>query len=247
LYRTGDVGRYQPNGDIEYLGRSDRQVKVRGFRIELGEIETVLAQHEDVRECVVIAQESKEDGNNLIAYLVVADSARNRGVLRAFLRQRLPEYMVPSEIVFLDQLPLSPSGKIDRRALPWPTSATTRSRRRFAAPRTATEELLAGIWHGVLKRDHVGSDDNFFDLGGNSLLATQVISRVRDLFRLEIPVRSLFDYPRLAEFGALIDRTVPAENQNHSPAMAPLARKAARVLGSSEDSLPSGQDATGSE
>ena len=242
LYRTGDVGRYLANGDIEYLGRSDRQVKVRGFRIELGEIETVLAQHEDVSECVVIARENQEHGNKLIAYLVA--SRRNPGALRAFLRRKLPEYMVPSEMVYLDQLPLSPSGKIDRRSLPWPTSAGTRSRRRFTAPRTATEELLAGIWHGVLKRDHIGSDDNFFDLGGNSLLATQVISRVRDLFRLEIPVRSLFDYPRLAEFGALIDRTVPAENQNHSPAMAPLARKAARVLG---DSLPSGQDATGSE
>jgi amino acid adenylation domain-containing protein len=161
LYRTGDVGRYLANGDIEYLGRSDRQVKVRGFRIELGEIEAVLAQHENVSECAVIARESKEDGNNLIAYLVEADSKRNPEGLRAFLRRKLPEYMIPSEMVYLDHLPLGPSGKIDRRALPWPTSTTTHSRRRFAAPRTATEELLAGIWHGVLKRDHIGSDDNF--------------------------------------------------------------------------------------
>ena len=247
VYRTGDVGRYLENGDIEYLGRSDRQVKVRGFRIELGEIEAVLTQHEDVSECVVIARESKEDSNHLIAYLVAADSKSNPGGLRAFLRRKLPEYMVPSEMVYLDHLPLTTNGKIDRRALPWPSSAAMHPRRRFAPPRTSTEGMLAGIWHGVLKLDHVGSDDNFFDLGGNSLLATQVISRVRDLFHLEIPVRNLFDYPRLAEFGALIDRGVSSENQSHSPAMAALARKATRVFESSDDSVQFGEDATASE
>jgi amino acid adenylation domain-containing protein len=202
LYRTGDVGRYFADGDVEYLGRCDRQVKVRGFRIELGEIEAVLLHHEDVGECVVIARENQEHGNKLIAYLVAA--RRNPGGLRAFLRRKLPEYMVPSEIVYLKQLPLTMNGKIDHRALSRSTSANTYLRRRFAAPRTATEELLAGIWHSVLKRDTIGSDDNFFDLGGHSLAAARVIARVVESFQLDLPLKALLDAPTVAEMAQVL-------------------------------------------
>ncbi len=199
LYKTGDLARFRPDGNIEFLGRMDRQVKIRGFRIELGEIEAVLGQHPEVRESVVLAREDQPGEKRLVAYLVVD---RGRGPrlseLRSFLKQKLPEYMVPSAFVTLEALPLTPSGKLDRRALPVPEQTRPELEEKLVAPRTPVEEVLAGIWAQVLGVGRVGIDDNFFELGGHSLLATRVVSRIRETFKVEVPLRSLFDAPTLS-------------------------------------------------
>ncbi len=197
LYKTGDLARYLPNGDIEYLGRIDYQVKIRGFRIEIGEIETVLAQHPRVREVVVIVRESSGD-KHLVAYVVPkTEQVPNDLELRRFLLQQLPDYMVPAIFTILEEVPLTPNGKVDRRALPAPD--TNRSGCfGTRAPRTPTEEILAAIWAQVLGLEFVGIDDNFFTLGGHSLLATQVISRCRQAFCVEISLQMLFDAPTIA-------------------------------------------------
>jgi len=186
VYRTGDLVRFRPHGELEFLGRIDHQVKVRGFRIELGEIEAVLRSHSSVRDCIVLARE-----NRLIAYVVGVDAAG----LRAFLGRRLPEYMVPAAFALLDALPLSPNGKIDRKALPDPQGSHAPS----AAPSDPVEELIAGIWAEVLGIDRVGVHESFFALGGHSLLATQVISRLRGALGVELPLRQLFETPTVAD------------------------------------------------
>ena len=227
LYRTGDMGRHLANGEIEYLGRRDRQIKIRGFRIELGEIESVLAQHEDVSECIVVARDDDPGDRQLTAYIILGPGrALNLESVRPFLRQRLPSHMVPAFFMSLEKFPLTPNGKIDRRALPLPKKSRSDLGEAFVAPRSETEKRVAAIWGDVLRREEIGIYDNFFDLGGNSLLATQVMSRVRDVFHQEFPVRSLFEYPRLEEFGRLIDNSGHAENNVHSPAMVPLTREA---------------------
>ena len=197
LYRSGDLVRRRGDGDIEYLGRIDNQVKIRGHRIELGEIETVLAQHAAIQQAVVLAREDSED-RRLVAYVVAAPGcAPSAHELRSFLQQKLPEYMVPSAFMFLDSLPLTPNGKLDRKALPAPEQSRPELEETYCAPRTPVEELLAQIWSDVLKLDQVGVHDNFFELGGHSLLATQVISRIRDTFKLDFPLRSLFEAPTI--------------------------------------------------
>jgi amino acid adenylation domain-containing protein len=198
LYRTGDLARYLPDGQIEYLGRADQQVKVRGFRIELGEIEAALAQHERVREAVVVAREDAAGHKRLVAYVVAEGGAAEGGVsvaeLRGYLGERLPEYMVPSLFITLDELPLTPNGKVDRRALPAPELRPELSDT-YVAAGTPAERVLADIWCKVLGLEQVGVHDNFFDLGGHSLLATQVISRVQEIFDVELPLSSLFATP----------------------------------------------------
>ncbi|HZT59442.1 MAG TPA: amino acid adenylation domain-containing protein, partial [Pyrinomonadaceae bacterium] len=196
LYRTGDRVRYTPAGEIEFLGRTDDQVKVRGHRVELGEVEAVLAQHEGVCDVVVTAPDSGRGEKFLAAYVVAARETPTVAALRAHMRARAPEYMVPASFVFLEALPLTPNGKVNLRALPPPDSAPTSSFSRVA-PRTPTEELLAGLWAEVLDVEGVGVRDNFFDLGGHSLLATQVISRVRELFGVEVALRQLFERPTI--------------------------------------------------
>ncbi|MGC1376637.1 MAG: amino acid adenylation domain-containing protein [Anaerolineales bacterium] len=199
LYRTGDLARYLPDGNIEFLGRIDSQVKVRGFRIELGEIEAALAALPEVREAVVVAREGQSGtGNHLVAYLVAqaGHTLPGTAALRSSLAQSLPEYMIPSAFVCLERLPLTPNGKIDRRALPAPDM--TRSETGYVAPRTPAEETLARIWAEVLKLDRVGVHDNFFELGGHSLLATQVVSRIRQALDAELPLRMLFQTPTVA-------------------------------------------------
>ncbi len=197
LYKTGDLARYLPNGDIEYLGRIDYQVKIRGFRIEIGEIETVLCQHPSVREVVVIVRESLGD-KHLVAYVVPkTEQVPNDLELRRFLLQQLPDYMVPAIFTILEEVPLTPNGKVDRRALPAP-DANRSGCFGTRAPRTPTEEILAAIWAQVLGLEFVGIDDNFFTLGGHSLLATQVISRCRQAFCVEISLQMLFDAPTIA-------------------------------------------------
>jgi amino acid adenylation domain-containing protein len=195
LYRTGDRVLFRPDGELEFLGRLDHQVKVRGFRIELGEIETALLARPGVRDAVVVAREDIPGDRRLVAYVVGEATAPE---LKRALGERLPEYMVPSSFVFLESLPQTPNGKVDRKALPAPE----RREEGYAAPRTPVEELLAGIWSEVLGLERVGREDHFFERGGHSLLAVQVVSRVREVFGVELPVRRLFEAPTL---GALAE------------------------------------------
>jgi amino acid adenylation domain-containing protein len=196
LYRTGDQVRYTPDGTLEYLGRLDTQVKVRGFRIELGEIESVLATHAAVQHAVVIAREDVPGDVRLVAYLVGADGARvSSGDLRRWLGGLLPHYMVPAAFVFVDSLPLTPNGKIDRRALPAPSESGQQASPSFVSPRAGIESAVAEIWRSVLRVERVGVDDNFFDLGGHSLLVVQMQSRLRDRFACELSLMELFRRP----------------------------------------------------
>ncbi len=212
LYRTGDLAVYRPDGNIEFLGRIDNQVKIRGFRIELGEIEAVLNQHPAVRETVIIASEDIPDDKHLVAYIVpnqeqilMQVETRNfASLLREFLKEKLPEYMVPRAYVVLESLPLTPNGKVDRRALRVPNTLTF-ARQDYVAPRTQVEELLVEIWAKVLGKEQVGVHDNFFELGGHSLLATQLVSRIRDTFQIDVPVRNLFEAPTVEQLARYIE------------------------------------------
>ncbi len=205
LYKTGDLARWRADGTIEYLGRNDDQVKVRGFRIELGEIEAQLARHEAVKEAAVITHEETPGLRRLVAYVVARDSAAGPSVeeLRGHLKSLLPDHMVPSAFVLLEQLPLTPSGKLDRRSLPAP-AADAYVRQEYEAPQGEVEASLAKIWQEVLKVERVGRNDNFFELGGHSLLAMQVMVRIRSLLTLEIAIRELFDNPVLNSLAARV-------------------------------------------
>jgi acyl carrier protein len=215
LYRSGDLARYMPDGKIEYLGRVDHQVKIRGYRIECSEIESALAQYPAVRQSVVVAREESHGDSlsslgtlkRLVAYVVAAQGrAPSANELRDFLKQKLPEFMVPSVFVLLDVLPLTPNGKVDRRVLPIPDQSRPDLENFFVAPRTEVEEILAQIWTDVLNLEKVGIHDNFFDLGGHSILATQVLSRVRGVFRMELPLRILFDNRTVRELANAITK-----------------------------------------
>jgi amino acid adenylation domain-containing protein/non-ribosomal peptide synthase protein (TIGR01720 family) len=207
LYRTGDLARYSPNGQIEFLGRADNQVKIRGFRIELGEIEAVLSSHDAVSGAVVVTREDTPGEKRLVAYVVAAagqEHGETVGELRGYLRERLPEYMVPSAFVMLESLPLTPNGKVDRRALPAPDAAGQQAGAEFVAPRTPLEEALADIWRGLLGVERVGIHDNFFELGGHSLMATRVLSNVRRIFRIELPLKVVFESATVAELARAV-------------------------------------------
>jgi amino acid adenylation domain-containing protein len=203
LYRTGDQVRRLPDGAIEFLGRIDQQVKIRGFRVELGEIETVLNGHEGVRETVVVARADESGTRRLIAY-VVFEGEEVCTELRRFLRQRLPTYMIPSQFVSLTELPLTVNGKVDRRALPDPEINRAAVDAEFCGPRTPAEEMLASIWSEVFRLSKVGIHDSFFELGGESILAIKLISRLNKDFDIELPVRALFEQPTIAELATLI-------------------------------------------
>jgi amino acid adenylation domain-containing protein len=205
LYRTGDLARWRPDGAAEYLGRMDHQVKVRGFRVELGEIESVLAAHPSVRETIVIAREDVPGDARLVAYVVPAGEPAGAEALRSFLRTRLPEHMVPSALVTMDALPLSPNGKIDRRALPAP-ERSGRGTEAFVAPRSPVEETLAAIWAEVLGVERVGVHDHFFDLGGHSLLGVRVVSQVQEAFGVSLPLHTLFQAPTIEALSQAIAR-----------------------------------------
>jgi amino acid adenylation domain-containing protein len=214
LYRTGDLVRYQREGNIEYLGRNDYQVKVRGYRIELGEIESVLAQHPAVLQSVVMAREAEAGDIRLAAYLI-ADAKQewpSQTELRSFLNKRLPSFMVPSTFMLMDAFPLTPNAKVDRKALPAPDWGRTEGATAYVAPRTPFEEVLAGIWSQVLGVERVGVHDNFFELGGHSLLATTFVSRVRDVFKVELPLRRLFETPTVAEIAETV-RVIKQDGQ----------------------------------
>ncbi len=218
LYRTGDLARYRPDGEIDFLGRLDHQVKIRGFRIELGEIEAVLGQHPAVQEVVVLAREDEPGDKRLVAYLVSqSQAAAEAGDLRRFLASRLPDYMVPSAFVLLDALPLTSNGKIDRRALPPPGREQMGPESAYAAPGTSFEEIVAEIWGEVLRLEKVGVYDNFFHLGGHSLLVTQVLSRVRDRFEIELPLRCFFESPTVAQMASRVERALIEEIRTLQP------------------------------
>ena len=199
MYRTGDVMRRRPDGGLEFLGRTDHQVKLRGFRIELGEIEAVLAQHQAVRQVVVLAREDMPGDKRLVAYVLpAAGDAPVTGELRDYLRQKLPEHMVPSAFVLLNGFPRTSSGKVDRSALPAPDQQSSEAPSTYVAPRGAVERLLASICTEVLGVERIGAHDDFFTLGGHSLLATRVIARLETALGVELPVRLLFEAPTIA-------------------------------------------------
>ena len=207
LYRTGDRVRYLPDGNIEFLGRFDNQIKLRGFRIELGEIEAVLDKHPAVQRAVVIAREDTPGDKRLTAYAVVNPaSAVNTTELRDFMKSRLPDYMIPATFIMMDQLPLTANGKVDLRALPAPDQVPAVDSD-FAPLRSPVEEMLAEVWAEILGLERVGVHDNFFELGGHSLLATQVISRVRKMFAVELPLRVVFEAPTVAELAQKIEKS----------------------------------------
>lgn len=211
LYRSGDLARYRDDGTVEFLGRVDHQVKVRGFRIELGEIESVLAQQDGVRECTVIASEDTGSDKRLVAYIVPAsDREIDLSELRGELREKLPHYMIPSHFFLLGSMPLTPNGKVDRRALLSAEAYHSEANQASSAPGTMVEELLAAIWAEVLRCDRVRIDDNFFEVGGHSLLATQLMSRVRETFQVEVPLRVFFDAPTIIGLAENIDRELKA-------------------------------------
>jgi acyl-coenzyme A synthetase/AMP-(fatty) acid ligase len=196
-YRTGDLARRLPGGEVEYLGRTDFQVKLRGFRIELGEVEAALAAHPAVREAVAVVREDAPGDARLVAYLVPSgDEAPPAAALRAWLGERLPEHLVPGTFVALPSLPLLPNGKADRRALPAP-GATPREARDFIPPRTPAEKTIAGFWREVLGIERVGVEDNFFEIGGHSLLLAKVHARVRDAFHREVTMVEMFRHPTI--------------------------------------------------
>jgi arthrofactin-type cyclic lipopeptide synthetase C len=197
LYKTGDLGRYLEDGNIEYLGRGDDQVKVRGYRIELGEIEAQLREHGEIKEAVVMVREDTPGDKRLVAYVTGMDEkGPNVEELRGHLKRVLPEYMVPSAFVVLGSLPLTPNGKLDRRALPAP-GQDAYARQDYEAPEGEIEETLAKIWRELLSVDRIGRQDNFFDLGGHSLLATRVITHIRHILDVDIPLRAIFEKPTI--------------------------------------------------
>jgi len=231
MYKTGDLGRWKADGTIEYLGRNDHQVKIRGFRIELGEIEAQLVQHTQVKEAVVIAREDVPGEKRLVAYVVAAAAAPSVEELRMHLKAVLPEYMVPSAFVLLERLPLTSNGKLDRRALPAPELGAYVSRE-YEAPQGEVEEILAGIWQGLLKVERVGRHDNFFELGGHSLLIVQLMERLRRV-GLSAEIRRVFESPTLADLAGALTRgavgeyevppnLIPPGCEAITPAMLPL-------------------------
>jgi amino acid adenylation domain-containing protein len=216
LYKTGDRALYRSDGNFEFLGRTDHQIKIRGFRVELGEIEAAIVQHSMIQTAVVVTREIEGD-NQLIAYVVPNASATpTERDLRSFLKRTLPAYMLPAAFVMLDRLPLTANGKVDQKALPPPTLTIVNDTSPIVAPTTSLEASLVELWIQLLGRKQVGIHDNFFELGGHSLLATQLVSRIRDRFQIEVPLRSVFETPTIAELGQLI-KTLKSAPQKATP------------------------------
>ena len=241
IYKTGDLGRWLPDGNLEFLGRIDHQVKIRGFRIELGEIEALLSQHPAVRETVVIVREDSPGDKRLVAYIVPCDRNLDNQLdnelaleLRNFLKPKLPDYMMPSAFVQLEALPLTPNYKIDRQALPAPLRSQPNPEQYYIAPRTPVEEVIAGIWSQLLGVEQVSVDDNFFELGGHSLLATQLISRLRHIFQLQLPLRHIFEFPTLKTLATAIEDVQAQVGGLQTPPISPVPRDAESVTLSSE-------------
>ncbi len=238
LYDTGDVARYLPDGNIEFLGRNDNQVKIHGYRVELGEIECALLQHESVREAAVITRGESAVDKRLAAYIVCRNNRiPTAGELREFLISRLAAHVIPSDFVLLKSLPLNPNGKVDRRSLPTTEGVSLEQQRVFVEPRNAVEEVLAAIWSNVLNQERVGADDNFFALGGHSLAAMQVTARIRKVFQMDLSLRSVFEATTVALLAqAIVDNeTEPGLAERKArvwkklEAMSPAEREALRL------------------
>ncbi len=239
MYRTGDLARYLEDGNIEFLGRGDDQVKVRGFRIELGEIEAALAAHAAVKQAVVLAREDQETGEKrLLAYAVLQrEKPATAEDLRQHLRAQLPDYMVPSAVILLDKLPLNANGKVDRQALPSVEEAGQAQQRAYLAPRTPVEEVVANIWAEVLRLPQVGADDNFFELGGHSLLATQVVSRLRRTLGVDLPLRALFEAPTAEKLAEKIATAQRSKEGLQAPPITSISRDGAIPLSFAQQRL----------
>lgn len=207
MYRTGDLGRYRPDGAVEFAGRADTQVKVRGFRVELGEIEAALREHAGVEDVAVLAREAADADLRLVAYVVRAGrQPPETTALRQHVAIRLPSHMIPSSFVFLPSLPLTPNGKVDRRALPILEGEAEFRQKACVAPRTATEKAVARIWGETLSLSvPVGVEDNFFDLGGHSFSAARLIAALRSAFEVDVGLRTLFERPTIAGLSEAID------------------------------------------
>ncbi len=244
LYKTGDLARYLAEGSIEFLGRLDHQVKVRGYRIELGEVEGAMLCQPGVRQCVAVVRQGAAGDRRLVAYVVAdAGSGLSADELRRGLKQRLPEYMVPADYLFLEALPLTPNGKVDRQSLPPPVPARAGPGGIFEPPRNLTEQVLVGIWAELLGVEQVGVNNNFFDLGGHSLLVTQLISRVREAFKTDLPLRSLFEAPTIAQLSELIEK---AKVESLEPPTA-ITKRSRAFYGAQACSLETLPDVEGSK
>jgi amino acid adenylation domain-containing protein len=223
LYKTGDLARYLANGAIEYMGRMDHQVKIRGFRIELGEIEFVLAELPGVREAVVLAREDAPGDKRLVAYLTFKDGqSPNPSELRGLLQAKLPEYMVPSAFVTLEGFPLTPNGKVDRKALPAPEEKNIEIEQSYVAPTTYSEQVLCRIWRKWLKLERVGTQDNFFDLGGYSLLAVRVIGEINKILKAHLNVPTFFENPTIERLARILEQEHRFRPEPHEPQLVPL-------------------------
>jgi hypothetical protein len=230
LYRTGDLVRFLPDGNLEFLGRIDHQVKIRGFRIELGEIESALSGHPAVRACAVVARDDGQGGKQLVAYVVpsASASAPDLSALRPHLLGSLPDYMVPAAFVVLDALPLTGSGKLDRKALPEPGESAYH-RDLYEPPEGPVEIVLARLWAEILRVQSVGRRDDFFVLGGHSLRMVQLRSQVGDLFGVDVPLASLLGAPNIARHAAILSTSLGPE------AAAELARGIIELVDMSEE------------
>ncbi|MBY0463081.1 MAG: amino acid adenylation domain-containing protein, partial [Alphaproteobacteria bacterium] len=264
LYRTGDLARYLSDGNIEFLSRIDDQVKIRGFRIELGEIESVLQSHGGVNQAIVVTREDDPDHKKLIAYVALPEEKISSFIvesslsssagepfsilsgenilsltedLRNHLERSLPDYMIPSFFVYIDKVPLTPNGKIDRKALPTPDLSLRQIREEYIIPQTALEQDLCYIWKDVLKLEKIGVHDNFFKLGGHSLLATQIISRIRDNYHIDIPLRSLFEQPTLATLSQIVDSLKKSNTLSSRPPLLARERKGSIPLSFAQQRL----------
>jgi acyl carrier protein len=211
LYKSGDLARYRSDGTLEYLGRADDQVKVRGYRVELGEIEATLAAQPDVKTCAVLAREDDPGNKQLVGYIVSRNGEMlQTSELHTFLKNRLPEYMVPAQFVFLDSLPLTPNGKVDRKSLPAPSN---RSAGKGGPPQTETEKAVAAIWGQLLRVDGLGIEDDFFDLGGHSMTAVGLVARLRAAYDVNVELAILFERPTIAGLSEAIDLLVLTNHQ----------------------------------
>ena len=228
MYKTGDLVRYLPDGNLEFVGRIDNQVKVRGFRIELGEIENILVRHPGIRQAAVVAREGNPEGKRLVAYIVARpklDLTTDR--LRRYLKDHLPEYMIPSAFVLLSELPLTPNGKIDRKALPSPDQNRLAKVGGYQSPRTMMEQALAGIWAEVLGVEKVGVHDNFFDLGGHSLVAVRLVNLIKRKIGRTVRIAHIYQAPTVERMASILDdrevaascsSLVPLQTQGSKPA-----------------------------
>ncbi|RQH23956.1 non-ribosomal peptide synthetase, partial [Okeania hirsuta] len=235
LYKTGDLARYLPDGNIEYLGRIDNQVKVRGFRIELVEIEAILAQHPNLRQTAVIVREDQPGDKRLVAYVCPNQGQiPTSGQLRHFLSEKLPDYMMPGTFIMLEALPLTPSGKVDRKDLPIPDASNLLRETSFVAPRDAMEQQLAQIWSEILGVSPIGVHDNFIELGGHSLLATKIIGLVRVRLQVELPLNLLFECPTVAE---LAQEVIPLEGLDVGASLQPIPREPMMPISFSQEQM----------